>query len=242
MANFFSSDYWKAFYFLTLSGDGEVDPNALRGVFAGSSSWTGDLTGVGSNALSGSFAGSSSFSGLAVAAGAAKGKRRRGGGDDGPRVRVRSRKRSSAYVEYTEERLKKIKARELAVYEALLEPVPVEAVAPVELVAPPPLPAAVRQGLDPSAEYSRVMSLLDAGLRALNEGATRRLDEQLRKKAKQNKVEPPSRDADRREAEIKSLIVWLDARAALLEAQRIEDERLAMEQDEEDVILLLLAA
>lgn len=216
MANFFSADYWKAFYFLTLSGSGEADPNAMRGMFAGSSSFTGAVR----------------------AAGSTKAKRR-GGKDDGRRIW--RKKRSAAYVEYTEARLKKIKARELEVYDALLEAAPVEAVAAVEIVAPP-LPVAVRQGLEPAAEYSRIMSLLDTSLKALNEGATRKANEQLRKKAKQNKVEPPTQNADRREAEIKSLIVWLDARAALLEAQRVEAERLAMEQDEEDVILLLLAA
>jgi len=44
MANFFSADYWKALYFKAMGGqETAVDPNALRGTFAGSSSFTGTL-------------------------------------------------------------------------------------------------------------------------------------------------------------------------------------------------------
>jgi hypothetical protein len=48
MANFFSADYWKALYFKAMGGqETAVDPNAISGSFAGSSSWTGTLTGEG---------------------------------------------------------------------------------------------------------------------------------------------------------------------------------------------------
>jgi len=44
MANFFSADYWKALYFKAMGGqETAVDPNAMSGSFAGSSSWTGAL-------------------------------------------------------------------------------------------------------------------------------------------------------------------------------------------------------
>lgn len=44
MANFFSADYWKALYFKAMGGqETAVDPNAMSGSFAGSSSWTGTL-------------------------------------------------------------------------------------------------------------------------------------------------------------------------------------------------------
>jgi hypothetical protein len=61
MANFFSANYWKALYFKAMGGqETAVDPNAMSGSFAGSSSWTGTLDPpVGF--ISGSFAGSSTF-------------------------------------------------------------------------------------------------------------------------------------------------------------------------------------
>jgi len=44
MANFFSADYWKALYFKAMGGqETAVDPNAMRGTFAGSASFTADL-------------------------------------------------------------------------------------------------------------------------------------------------------------------------------------------------------
>lgn len=66
MANFFSADYWKAFYFKAMGGqETAVDPNAMSGSFAGSSSWTGTLDQP-EGAISGAFAGTSSFSGSLV--------------------------------------------------------------------------------------------------------------------------------------------------------------------------------
>jgi hypothetical protein len=61
MANFFSADYWKALYFKAMGGqETAVDPNAMSGSFAGSSSWTGTLD-LPAGAISGAFAGSSEF-------------------------------------------------------------------------------------------------------------------------------------------------------------------------------------
>lgn len=61
MANFFSADYWKALYFKAMGGqETAVDPNAMSGSFAGSSSWTGTLD-LPAGAISGAFAGSSAF-------------------------------------------------------------------------------------------------------------------------------------------------------------------------------------
>lgn len=61
MANFFSADYWKALYFKALGGQATaVDPNAMSGSFAGSSSWTGTLD-LPAGAISGAFAGTSTF-------------------------------------------------------------------------------------------------------------------------------------------------------------------------------------
>jgi hypothetical protein len=69
MASFFSADYWKAFYFKAMGGqETAVDPNAMSGSFAGSSSWTGTLD-LPAGAISGSFAGSSEFSGALDGAG-----------------------------------------------------------------------------------------------------------------------------------------------------------------------------
>jgi hypothetical protein len=69
MANFFSADYWKAFYFKAMGGqETAVDPNAMSGSFAGSSSWTGALEQP-EGSISGSFAGSSTFSGTLTAIG-----------------------------------------------------------------------------------------------------------------------------------------------------------------------------
>lgn len=66
MANFFSADYWKAFYFKAMGGqETAVDPNAMSGSFAGSSSWTGTLDQP-EGAVSGTFAGTSSFSGSLI--------------------------------------------------------------------------------------------------------------------------------------------------------------------------------
>lgn len=63
MANFFSADYWKALYFKAMGGqETAVDPNAMSGTFAGSSSWTGTLDQP-SGSISGSFAGVSSWTG-----------------------------------------------------------------------------------------------------------------------------------------------------------------------------------
>ena len=61
MANFFSADYWKALYFKAMGGqETAVDPNAMSGSFAGSSSWTGTLD-LPAGAISGSFAGASTW-------------------------------------------------------------------------------------------------------------------------------------------------------------------------------------
>ena len=61
MANFFSADYWKALYFKAMGGqETAVDPNAMSGSFAGSSSWTGTLD-LPAGSISGSFAGTSAF-------------------------------------------------------------------------------------------------------------------------------------------------------------------------------------
>lgn len=63
MANFFSADYWKALYFKAMGGqETAVDPNALSGSFAGSSSWTGTLA-LPEGSIAGSFAGTSAFTG-----------------------------------------------------------------------------------------------------------------------------------------------------------------------------------
>lgn len=61
MANFFSANYWKALYFKAMGGqETAVDPNAMSGSFAGSSSWTGTLD-LPAGAISGAFAGTSTF-------------------------------------------------------------------------------------------------------------------------------------------------------------------------------------
>jgi hypothetical protein len=61
MANFFSADYWKALYFKAMGGqETAVDPNAMRGSFAGSASFTGTLD-LPAGAISGSFAGASTW-------------------------------------------------------------------------------------------------------------------------------------------------------------------------------------
>ena len=63
MANFFSADYWKALYFKAMGGQATaVDPNAMSGSFAGSSSWTGTLA-LPEGFIAGSFAGTSEFTG-----------------------------------------------------------------------------------------------------------------------------------------------------------------------------------
>lgn len=63
MANFFSVDYWKALYFKAVGGQATaVDPNAMRGTFAGSSSWTGTLDQP-EGAISGTFLGAATFTG-----------------------------------------------------------------------------------------------------------------------------------------------------------------------------------
>lgn len=63
----------------------------------------------------------------------------------------------------------------------------------------------------------------------------------LKRVAEQAKVELPSKGQNKK-AEQQAMLTWLNARAAYLEEQRLEAERLAQEQDEEDVIVLLLAA
>ena len=45
MANFFSADYWKAFYFKAMGGqETAVDPNAISGSFSGAATFTAALT------------------------------------------------------------------------------------------------------------------------------------------------------------------------------------------------------
>lgn len=45
MANFFSAEYFAALYFKAMGGqETDADPNALSGSFAGSSSFSGELT------------------------------------------------------------------------------------------------------------------------------------------------------------------------------------------------------
>ena len=60
MANFFSASFWKARFFKAFGVQGEADPNAMSGTFAGSSSWTGTLD-LPAGAISGSFAGASTW-------------------------------------------------------------------------------------------------------------------------------------------------------------------------------------
>lgn len=63
MANFFSADYWKALYFKAVGGqETAVDPNAMRGTFAGVASFAGTLDEP-AGAISGTFVGSASFTG-----------------------------------------------------------------------------------------------------------------------------------------------------------------------------------
>lgn len=72
MANFFSADYWKALYFKAMGGqETAVDPNAMRGTFAGSSSWTGTLA-LPEGFIAGSFAGASEFVGTLTSVGEAE--------------------------------------------------------------------------------------------------------------------------------------------------------------------------
>ena len=236
MANFFSADYWKAFYFAATTGTGEVEPNAMRGTFAGVASFSGTLD-LPAGFISGLFVGASEFTAtLDSTGGEVIQTRRRGGRGDGTRI-IRRKRRT--YVEFTEKRLEEIRRRERELYDDLLDDAP-EVAAIVQ--EPPPLPVAERKSLPPAVEYERVMALMDASLRALNERATRLANEQLRKKAKAAKVEAPAKDAEQREQDLRAMVVWLDARAGWLEQQRLEAERLAQEQDEEDVIMLLLAA
>ena len=218
MANFFSADYWKAFYFTAMSGTGTVDPNAMSGSFAGLSAFVASLTATGSSDAT---------------------PRRRGGKDDGRKL---FRRRRRAYVEFTDKRLEEIRRRERKLYDDLLDEPPEVAVAVQEPLPPPPLPIAERKSLPPAVEYDRLMALMSASLNALSENATRLANEQLRKQAKAAKVELPSKDEAQREQELRSMVVWLSSRAAYLEEQRLEAERIAQEQDEEEVIMLLLAA
>ena len=108
---------------------------------------------------------------------------------------------------------------------------------------PPPLPIAERKSLDYEAELNRVTGLMQASIEALSDKADRYAQEQLRKRAKAAKVEPPSKDAENRERELRAMVIWLAAREEWLRAQQqAEAEALALQQDEEDVIILLLAA
>ena len=89
MANFFSADYWKALYFKAMGGqETAVDPNAMSGSFAGSSSWTGTLD-LPAGSISGSFAGTSAFTASLTFTGTADEPAQQIDGHDGwPRRRV----------------------------------------------------------------------------------------------------------------------------------------------------------
>lgn len=215
MANFFSSDYWAAFYFKAAGGqETAADPNALRGTFAGSSSFAGYLAAT-----------------FTEAAG-----RKRGGKDDG-----RRKPKRRTYVEYTDKKIEEIRKREKLLFGDLIDE-PVTAFVAAEPV-PPPLPIAERKSLDYEAELNRVTGLMQASIEALSDKADRYAQEQLRKRAKAAKVEPPSKDAENRERELRAMVIWLAAREEWLRAQQqAEAEALALQQDEEDVIILLLAA
>jgi hypothetical protein len=93
MANFFSADYWKALYFKAMGGqETAVDPNAMSGSFAGSSSWTGTLDPpVGF--ISGSFAGSSTFTATLSGEGIEEVQSRSQGGFEDPYYYKKRRKK-----------------------------------------------------------------------------------------------------------------------------------------------------
>ena len=87
MANFFSADYWKALYFKAMGGqETAVDPNAMRGTFAGVASFTGALDQP-EGAISGS------FSGVAAFTADLDDGRPDAGGADGPDARKRKKRR-----------------------------------------------------------------------------------------------------------------------------------------------------
>jgi hypothetical protein len=178
-------------------------------------------------------------------------RRRGGGGDDGYR-RAKTPKRK-AYVEWTRQREEDDRRRERELFDDILGREANPAVAEVDRVAeiapaPPPLPVAEAKALPPKVEHERIMALMSAGLDTLGENFTRLNAERLRREAKRNKVVPPEQGPDH-EAETRALVAWLEARAKWIERQQEEEraealriEREADEQDEENVILMLLAA
>ena len=72
MANFFSADYWKAFYFKAVGGQATaVDPNAMRGTFAGVAAFSGAVLAKGN--IVGAFTGVASFEAIRYASGSLAG-------------------------------------------------------------------------------------------------------------------------------------------------------------------------
>jgi len=115
LANFFSADYWKALYFKAVGGqETAVDPNAMRGTFAGVAAFTGTMD-LPAGAISGTFVGTSDFSGVLDATGAAVEEQ---GGWLWPRLKTKfERARDKAEAE--KERLRRLKQLEDDKAEAL---------------------------------------------------------------------------------------------------------------------------
>lgn len=94
----FASEFWRSLYFLGMGGQAsEADPNAMFGLFSGSASFTGTLSG-------------DAISTQTV---------RRGGKDDG-----RRRKPVKTYVEWSEKALKEAARRESELLDALVDRIP----------------------------------------------------------------------------------------------------------------------
>lgn len=212
MANFFSADYWKAFYFKAMGGqETAVDPNAMSGSFAGSSSWTGTLA-LPEGFIAGSFAGASEFSGALAGLGEIA-------EPDGHGARRLTREEIADYRRRQEASRRNAKryADELAGF-APVEPeaAPVDAVSPLVVrIAPDGAPNA----LEPVGAV-----VVDVGAAPVRgPGYAAQQAELLR------------RDIAR--AAQMSLAAMADAERA-----RAEAEQLARQREEDEIILLLLAA
>lgn len=218
MANLFSANFWKSRFFKAFGVQGAVDPNAMSGSFAGVASFTGTLDQP-EGAIAGSFAGASEFTGTITAA------------DDlgGRLIRGRKRKRRRWVADFVPQ---PYHPDDDYVYgPRKLEPPPKAAPEVVEL------PRRVNGGflsrIAKAPEYNQVVILQQLTEQAVVAESAQTL-RHLNRTLKALSIETVKRQ--RNEARVRNDLLQLKRALAMREAEILR------EMDDEDEIVLLLAA
>lgn len=164
--------------------------------------------------------------------------RRRGGkSDETRRPKIKWTKRKT-YTDWSERYWDERKKLEDQLAASLFGVSPVEAKA--EVVIPQAEPPALIEAA-PAVERDRLVEMMQAAQAAFAERASQLQKLALQRIAEQARVELPT-EGQNEKAEQQALLDWLEARRLWVERQRIEADLLAQELEEEEVIMLLLAA